>query len=146
MVIFQLIMLYTNQPGDSFVQYIAYAIYAGGIAWTLLAYSRSPEYTGKFGDVFGQGFRCFIVVVLILVIFTAIYTISHPELAEEAAKNYRADLEKAKDKMPAQIDEMVSTAKKQFLTGNIMMAIFGTLIPGAIFTLAGSALVLLRRK
>jgi Protein of unknown function (DUF4199) len=146
MVAATLILIYTKLPTRSPLQYIVYVLYAGGIVWTLLDYSRSAAYTGKFWDIFGQGFRCFIMVSLIMVIFTGIYSSTHPELAEEAGKLYKADLLKDGNKTPAEIDSIVEAAKKQFVTGNIMLSIFGTLMSGAIFTLAGSGLLLIRRK
>lgn len=141
-----LLLIYTNQPANSGLQYIVYVLYAGGIAWTLIEYSRSDSYTGKFGDIFGQGFRCFIIVTLIMVIFTAVFSLTHPEIAEEAAKHYRADLIKEKNKTPAEIETMVESAKKQFTTSNISLAIFGTLITGSLFTAVGAGLLLMRRK
>jgi hypothetical protein len=146
MVAATLIFIYTNLPPRSPVEYIIYILYAGGIVWTLLDYSRSAAYTGKFWDIFGQGFRCFIMVSLIMVILTGIYSSMHPEIAEEAAKMYKTDLLKEGNKTPAEIDLMVQTVKKQFVTVSIMQSIFGTLISGAIFTLAGSGLLLIRRK
>jgi len=146
MVMLSLLLIYTQQPPDSSLQYFSYVLFAGGIAWTLIDYSRSDAYTGKFGDIFGQGFRCFIIIVLVMVIFIAVYTILHPEIAEEAAQLYKADLIKQGNKTPAEIEEIVSTVKKQFLVSNIMPAIFGTLITGAIFTAAGAGLLLIRKK
>jgi MFS family permease len=141
-----LLLIYTKQPADSGLQYIVYVLYAGGIAWTLIDYSRSDTYTGKFGDIFGQGFRCFIIITLIMVIFTAVFSLTHPEIAEEAAKNYKAELIREKNKTPAEIETMVESAKKQFTTSSIWLAVFGTLIMGSIFTAAGGALLLMRRK
>jgi Protein of unknown function (DUF4199) len=146
MLAISLLLIYSKQPAGSGLEYVGYIIYAGGIAWTLIAYSRSETYTAKFGAIFGQGFRCFIIVTLIMVIFTGIYSYMHPEIAEEAAKLYKADLIKDGNKMPAEIETMVTNAKKQFVTGNIMLAIFGTLIMGTIFTAAGAGLLLIRRK
>jgi len=142
-----LLLIYTNQPANSGLQYIVYVLYAGGIAWTLIEYSRLDSYTGKFGDIFGQGFRCFIIVTLIMVIFTAVFSLTHPEIAEEAAKQYKADLIiNEKNKTPAEIEYMVESAKKQFTTSNISLAIFGTLITGSLFTAVGAGLLLMRRK
>jgi len=146
MVLFSLFLINTKQPSDTGLQYINYALLAGGIAWTLLEYGRSPEYTGKFGDAFAQGFRCFIVVVLIMVVFTIVYTLMHPEMAEEAAKYYKEDLIKKGNKTPAEIETLAANAKKQFLTGNVMLTIFGWLITGAVFDAAGSAFLTLRRR
>ncbi len=71
MVITSLILYYSKIPADSGIHYAIYILYAAGIAWTLISYYRSASFTGKFADLFGQGFRCFIVVTLIMVAFTA---------------------------------------------------------------------------
>jgi len=145
MVITSLILYYSYLPVGSKIHYIVYVLYAVGIAWTLISYSRSASFTGKFADLFGNGFRCFIVVVLIMVAFTAIFSMLHPEFAEEAANYYKEQLVKERNKTPDQIDKIVSDAKKQYTTGVVYFTIFGYLITGTIITAAGSAL-LMRRK
>lgn len=139
-------LYYSKTPANAAINYVVYALYAGGIGWALWDYATSASYTGKFGDIFSQGFRCFIIVTLIMVTFTGIFSSMHPEIAEEAATYYRADLVKEGNKTPVEIEEMVTRAKKQFTTGNISMAIFGYLITGALFTAAGTGLLIMRRK
>ncbi|MBI5857102.1 MAG: DUF4199 domain-containing protein [Sphingobacteriales bacterium] len=140
-------LYYSNQPSDSIFQYLMYGIYAAGILWTLIAYRRSAACTGKFGDLFNQGFRCFIVVMIIMVTFTFVFSKMHPEFAEESAKAYKEALlkEKTKDKTPAEIDDEVSSYKNRYTTVLVYGAIFGYLIIGAGVTAAASA-VLMRRK
>ncbi|MGK2862331.1 MAG: DUF4199 family protein, partial [Chitinophagaceae bacterium] len=111
----------------------------------LISYSRSPSFTGKFTDLFGQGFRCFIVVTLIMVSFTAIFSMMHPEFAEDSARYYKEDLLKEGNKLPAEIDEIIARVKKQYTTSLVSLTIFGYLILGTAITAAGSAL-LMRRK
>jgi hypothetical protein len=134
-------------PGSGF-QYLVYAVYAAGIVWTLVDFSRSPAYTGKFGELFGQGFRCFIIVILIMVTFTGIFSAVHSEFAEQDAVNYKNYLveTQSKDKTPAEINEMTATYKTHYTTSLIYTAIFGYLISGAIFTAAGSVVLLLTRR
>jgi hypothetical protein len=141
-----LLLFYTRQPVDSPLQYIVFVLYAGGVAWTLLAYYRSPEYTGKFGDIFGRGFRCFIIITLIMVTFAGIFSYMHPEFAEEDAKLYREYLIKDGNKTPAEIGSMVKDEKENYAVKNMWRVTFGALIPGAIFTAAGAGLLLMRRK
>lgn len=142
-----LAVYYSNLPPDSTVQYLIYAVYAMGIVWTLIAYRRSSAFTGKFGDLFNQGFRCFIVVMIIMVAFTFAFSKMHPEFSEESAKAYKEALlkEKVKDKTPEEIDEEVSRYKNRYTTVLVYGAIFGYLIIGAGVTAAASA-VLTRRK
>ncbi len=129
----------------SSVGYLIYVLYAGGIAWTLIEFAKLYPDRRTFGSLFNQGFRCFIVVTLIMVTFTAIMFSTHPEWAVKAAELYRADLVKEGNKTPEMINEIVETAKKQFTLTNIATAIFGYLITGALMTALGSAF-LIRRK
>jgi len=145
MVIVSLAFYYSKLTVESKLHYAVYILYAIGIVWTLISYSRSAPFTGKFADLFGQGFRCFIVVTLIMVAFTAIFSMQHPEFAEEVANYYKEDLIKEGNKTPSEIEKLVADAKKQYTTGLVSLAIFGYLITGTIITAAGSAL-LMRRK
>jgi hypothetical protein len=88
MIAFSLMAFYFL-PVQSPLHFLVYAIYAIGIIWTLLAYRNSPAYTGKFGDSFNVGFRCFIIATLIMVLYTFIFNKMHPEFAEESAKLYK---------------------------------------------------------
>jgi hypothetical protein len=146
MVATSLLFIYTNRASDTRLQYISYLLYAGGITWTLIDYSRSADYKATFSSIFGQGFRCFIIITLITVIFAGIYSSMHPEIAEEAARLYKIDLLKEGNKTPAEIEELVGNVKKQFVTGNVSLAIFGSLITGAVFTAVGAGLLLMRKK
>ncbi len=146
MLVTTLAIYLTKLPGDSPIQYLVYALYAGGIIWTLIDYSKTEAFRGKFGELFGQGFRCFIVVTLIMVAFVGIFSLMHPEMAEEAAGYYRADLVKQGNTTPADIDKLVARAKNGFTVSNMFMSIFGYLVTGTIFTMAGSAIVLMRRN
>lgn len=137
---------FTNLPADSFIQYLIYAVYGLGIIWTLIAYRKSASFTGKFGDLFNQGFRCFIAVVIIMVAFTFVFSKMHPEFAEESAKAYKEQLVKENKKLPAEIDGEVSRYKNRFTTVLIYGAIFGYLIIGSGVTAAASALLTKRNN
>lgn len=145
MAVISFLVYYMNLPVGSALHYSIYIIFAAGIIWTLISYSRSDSFTGAFANLFGQGFRCFIVAILVMVAFTAIFNLMHPEFAAEAAQYYREDLVKKGDKTPSEIDKLVAQAKKQYTTGIIYLTVFGYLITGAIITAVGSAF-LMRRK
>ncbi len=146
MVVTSMILIAANIAAKSPLQYLVFALYAAGIAWTLLAYSRSGNYTPKFSAIFGQGFRCFIIVTLIIVVFRGIYIYLHPEIAEEGARLYKEDLIRQGDKQLPEIETIVAAAKKQFAAAEISLTIFGTLLSGAAFTVAGAFLLLMRKR
>lgn len=133
----------SSSVGSS-LQYIVYAIYGAGIVWTLLSFRQTPAFTGKFGDSFQQGFRCFVVVTLAMALFYGIFNALHPEFSEQMALNLREQLIKEKAKLPSEIDEAVSTFKKQYTLKLVSGAIFGYLIIGTFITAAMSALLIRR--
>lgn len=147
MIIVASVLYYSSASANTGLQNIAYVIFAGGIFWTLYDYSRSAEYAGKFGDIFLQGFRCFIIVALVMVVYLGIFLKMHPEIAEVSAKAYREYLmEKEKNRTPKEIDELVAKGKSNFTMTMVSGAIFQYLLLGSIFTAAGAGLLIIRRK
>ncbi len=145
MIAIVFITFYANMPADSPFQYLVYALYAVGIVWTIVAYRQSANFTGKFGDTFSQGFRCFIVVTLLMVVFTFIFNKMHPEFGAESARSYKEQLTKDKSQLPADIEANVARYKKGYTMALVYGSIFGYLIIGAGVTAAVSALIT-RRK
>jgi Protein of unknown function (DUF4199) len=145
MVLISLVFFYQFRNEDSLAQYLVYGVYATGIVWTLFTYSKSEAFTGRFADNFQQGFKCFIIVVLIMVVFTFIFQRMHPEFAAEYAEVYRQDLIKKGGKAPGDIQAEVDNALKNFSTLMIFSAIFGYLIIGAVVTAALSAMLIKRK-
>lgn len=148
MLLLTLLFYYGRFVSINVQYFVIYTVYATGILWTLITYSKTPEYTGTFGELFGQGFRCFIIVILIMVAFTWIFSAIHPEFVKTDTAIYERYLKetKIKDKTPGEIMEMVESYKKHYTTSLIYTAILGYLISGAIFTAVGAGLLLMRRK
>ena len=140
-----LVIFYSGKNADARLQYLVYILYALGIAWTILAYRQSPSFKGKFGDSFSQGFKCFIVVTLLMAVFYGVFNYQHPEFAAESAIAYKEQLVNEKQKLPNEIESEVATFKKQYTLRLVSGAIFGYLIIGAGVTAVLSAL-LTRRK
>jgi hypothetical protein len=127
-------------------QYLVYILYGAGVGWTIYAYTRSDAYIGKFGALFNQGFRCFVVVTLIMALFWAIFVFANPNIKEELAAFYRADLEKMKEVLPNEIDEKVKKYRESLVPSIVSFTVFQYLLMGTIFTLAWSVFFILRRK
>lgn len=145
MIALSLLFYYTGQPVESPLQYIIYLVYTAGIVWTIYSYSKSEAYTNKFGDSFLQGFKCFIVVSLMMVMFTIIFNKLHPEFKDQMAKAYSEDMIKKGNSTPAEIAANVEKMKQYYLTMLISGAIFGYLLFGAAVS-ALMSFVFLKRK
>lgn len=120
-----------GKDADPRLQYIVYLLYGLGIFWAIIDFRRDERFTGKFGDNFNQGFRCFIVVTLMMALFYGVFNYMHPEFAEESSQAYREQLISEKQKLPTEIDKEVATFKKQYTLKLVSGAIFGYLIIGA---------------
>lgn len=145
MIGLSLAIFYTGQPFDSPLQYVIYIIYAAGIIWTIYDFSRSEQNTNKFGAFFLQGFKCFIVITLLMVIFTFVFNKMHPEFKEDMAKAYNEELVKKGNSTPAEIADKIGKMKDYYLTMLISGAVFGYLLIGAVIT-ASTSLLFLKRK
>ena len=121
------------------LQYITYFVYIAGIIWTLIGYKQSDAEPKTFKNYFSQGFRCFIVVALMMVVFTWAFLMLNPGLKADMAVQYRADLVKKGNYTAPEIDTMVAKAKEYFTTMLISMTIFGYLLIGSLVTLIGAA-------
>jgi energy-coupling factor transporter transmembrane protein EcfT len=140
-----LLIYSTNKDSGSSLQFMVYGIYGGGIIWTLLGYRRSASFTGKLGDLFSQGFKCFVTVTLCMALFYGIFNYMHPEFAAETAQTYKEQMIKDNQKTPPEIESAVATFKKQYTLKLVSGAIFGYLLIGAAIT-AGLSALLARRK
>lgn len=147
MLALSMYIFYARVPATSKLNWLVFILFGAGILWTVIEYGLFINPSAKFGDLFGQGFRCFIIVTLAMTLFTAAISLSHPEFAEIDAKNYREYLDaEAKDKLPAERDKMAAEYKKHYTSQLIYTSIFGYLVVGSIVTAAGSAILLLRKK
>ena len=142
------ILLYLNKVNESSgVQFIGYLIYGAGIVWTLVAFNQKAGGIVKFGELFNQGFRCFVVVTLLMAIFTFAFYKTNNELLDQKAALTRQELLKTeKNRTPKEIDEMIENGKKNFAVFATSGAIFQYLFIGAIVTMATSGLLFLRNK
>jgi hypothetical protein len=138
---------YYGLPANSPLNYLVFAVYAIGIIWTLTAYKNSPAFSGKFGDSFNNGFKCFIVATLLMVLFTFTFNKIHPEFAKESARLYKEQQLAIKNnsKTPDEIDAEAIRYKNGYTMAVVYGSIFGYLIIGAAVTALGS-LIITRRK
>lgn len=143
-LVFLLVFRYSNNQGSN-LQYLVYALYGAGIVWTLFSYRYNSAFTGRFSDAFQQGFRCFVVVTLSMALFYWVFNKMHPEFVEQTALTLKEQLIAEKSKLPPEIEDAVSTFKKQYTLKLVSGAIFGYLIIGAGITGAVSAIIT-RRK
>lgn len=144
------VILYTfyYAPKNNFLPKIVFALYAAGIFWAIIDYSRTPAYQGKFGELFGQGFRCFIIVALFMAIFNFAFISANPEFKERDGETYRKFLTEQKDRSRTndEIEKEVQRYKKTYIAQNLSFTTFSYLVQGVMYSAAGAGLILLIRR
>lgn len=146
MIAMSFVIYHTKGGFDNKLQYVTYSLYLLGVVWTLYDFSKQAGTDTKFGTYFSAGFKCFIVVTLLMVLFTAVFLIMHPEMKEQMAVNVKESLVKQGNKTPREIEETIAMAKKSFMPALLMAAVFSYLVIGALVTAVTSAVFMQKKK
>ncbi|MBL0146361.1 MAG: hypothetical protein IPP48_11985 [Chitinophagaceae bacterium] len=78
------------------------------------------------------------VVTLLMVLFTIVFILLHPELKDGMVALMQKDLASSKDLVQSDIDTRIAAAKKMFLPAYIMGAVFSYLVIGALVSVIGA--------
>ena len=146
MVLVSVAIFYSKGSFESNLQYITYALYIFGIVWTLRSYYKNNAEPKSFKNYFSQGFKFFIVVCFLMVIFTYAFTKMHPELKEAMAVKYRAELVEKGNYTPVEINNMVQKATDFFTVMLTSLAIFWYLVMGSMVTVITTLFFLKRDR
>jgi Protein of unknown function (DUF4199) len=123
-----LIMFYVlKMPEAGTSKYVTYCLYIAGIIIGLKSYKQTNNTEKTFKAFFSEGFKVFVVAVLIMAIFTFVYYKLNPQIIE----NYVVEVNKANSLDPNK------TANEVIANGNKLKNIF---IP---FTIAMNTLLYL---
>jgi hypothetical protein len=120
-------------------QYIIYAVYTAGIVWTLLDYRKNGDAVQTFKAHFNEGFKCFIVVTLLMVAYTYTFFTVNTSYRDAMANIMRQELTKQGNATPAEIDGHIAVMKRNFTLLYTAGSVFFYLFIGALVTLVASA-------
>ncbi len=146
MILISIAIFFIKSNFDNSLQYITYTVYVAGILWTLFTFKKQTENTATFKQYFSEGFKCFIVVTLLMVMFTLIFLLMHPEMKEQMATIMRTEISKLKDVTPLDIENRVATAKKAFIPSILIGAVFGYLAIGALISVIAAGFLSSQKK
>jgi len=141
MIILSLIFFYgLKQPIDSPYQDILYAVYAIGILWSMIDFSRTTT-TTKFNEYFAEGFKTFIMVTFLMVIYTLTIYLCNPQIKEaKLALNNQMLLQEG-NYTPAEIAANAEKLKSIFIPMTLAVYTFIYLVLGALLTAISSAVI-----
>ena len=141
-----LIIYFYFKSFDNSLQYVVYITYSVGLLWTLFTFSRTQAPDTGFGKYFTEGFKCFIVVTLLMVLFTYVFLKMQPDLKEQMAINYKAEMQKNVNMTPDEVLKNTVQMKKYFEVMLTSMAMFSYLLIGAFITAITAAVLMVKKK
>ena len=124
-------------------QLLIYGLYALS-TWFLLFFSRIQGQA--FKDFFQIGFRHFMLVTLLMALFTYFFIQQHPNLVLESVNQLRVTLQNSNNRTPAEIEKDVKLFIEGYATAMVSRTIFGYLVTGSLVTAISSFLLTLQKK
>jgi cbb3-type cytochrome oxidase subunit 3 len=119
-------------------QYVIFCVYIAGIGWSLLSYKRSSAEDKTFKNYFSTGFKTFIVVTLLMVLYTFIFFMFNTAYRDAGIAENNAMLLKEGNHTPAEIESNAKQLRQIFMPVMVGIATFKYLILGAMVTAIAS--------
>jgi cobalamin synthase len=143
MVVIFLLMFYSfHQPENGKVQYACYGIYTAAIILALIRFkSSSSPVERSFKDYFSEGFKAFVVMVLIMAVFTFIFYKLNPQIIDNHLAEVNKYNEQDTNKTPAELADNTKQLKNIFIPMTVGITTVMYLIIGALVTLVGAGLL-----
>lgn len=140
LIVFGLVLYFTDQYMNKSLGYIQYAIILAGIIWGCTTYSNQLNNNVTFGNLFAHGFKITAVFTVILVVYTVLsLKVLFPEMTDKILEQTTSELEK-QNMSEEQIDQAMSITKKFFVPFAIGGVLVGYMFIGAISSLLGAAI------
>jgi hypothetical protein len=128
------------------LMFATYIAYIAGVMWALLSFSLTAGNDGKFMTLFSEGFKCFVIVTLLMVIFWWVYLKLNPQEIEQGIEAGKKLMQQQDNYTPAEIDAQAIENRKHALTVLISLNVLKYLILGTSITIFGTLLISKRKK
>ena len=139
MVAASLILFYVfHFPENGKNQYIIYAIYTVGIITALILFNKNTGDESAFKNYFSEGFKVFVVVTLVMAVFTFIFYKMNPQILENALVEINTYNAKDVDKTPAEVTANAEKLRGIFIPMMIATTTVKNLVLGALITIVAA--------
>jgi len=142
MVAVALLLFYVFKlPAAGEAQYAVWGLYTAGIIWALVSYKSSAPADASFKNYFSEGFKCFVVAALIMVVYTFIFYKMNPQILEDAIRENNALILKEGNHIGPEIKENADKFRSIFIPAMMMTNTIIYLILGALVSVVGAGLL-----
>lgn len=139
MVVYSLVLYFTNVSMTSWLNYVVLAIFLVGVLLFCVAYGKRKDHEVTFGNVFKAGFRMVALTTLVMLAWAIIAILVFPEMKEKSLEATQQQL--VKQKMSAEkIEETMTMTRDKYTLLTVMVVMFSNLFYGVVFSLIGAAI------
>ena len=139
MIAASLILFYLlHFPENGKNQYFIYGLYTAGIIAALLLYNKNKTEENSFKNYFSEGFKVFVVVTLIMAVFTFIFYKMNPQILENALVEINTFNAKDADKTPAEVTANAEKLRGIFIPMMIATTTVKNMVLGALITIVAA--------
>ena len=139
MIVLTLFFFYVlKMPVNQKEQYVIFSVYIAGIIWSLLTYKQTATENKTFKNYFSTGFKTFIVVTLLMVLYTFIFYKFNTAYRDAGIAENNTMLLKEGNHTPAEIESNANQLKQIFMPVMVGITTFKYLILGSLVTAIAS--------
>lgn len=137
-------LLVLKFPVEHNFQLVVYSWLIAGIVWAIIRVKQTNPAEATFKALFQTGFRVFMIVSLLMALFTGIYFSQQPSFRDQKIAENTELLKQAGNHTPTEIAQNEARLRDMFLPLMISGAIFRYLIVGALVSVVAAGF--LQRK
>lgn len=147
MIAVQLVAFYVlKMPDNGSHQYLVMAIFCAGVAYAVYLYGKeAPAGTG-LGSYFQAGFKAFIPIILLMVVFTFIFYKLNPQILEQSISENNKLILEEQNRTGAEIKNNEANLRRIFMPMMLSATMFKYLILGALTSLIGAGFFMSVKK
>lgn len=135
-----------HKPVQNQYQYLIFTTYTLGIIWSVFTFSRTVVAGTKFKEYFAEGFKTFIVVTLLMVIYTIVFYKLNPQLIEnEIALNNQLAIKEG-NHTPMEIEANAKQMRSIFITMTTAIVTIMYLFLGALISAVTTGVIMQMKK
>lgn len=138
-VVLSAVVYVANLQQASWIQWVLYAVFLGGLIMNANAFSKANGGAVSFGQLFSSGFKATAIIVLLVVVWVVLSVYIFPDMKEKALELARQQMEKDGKLDEEMMDKALAISRNNFTTFLVMGSLFGYLVMGCIFSLIAAA-------
>ncbi|MEJ7610841.1 MAG: DUF4199 domain-containing protein [Ferruginibacter sp.] len=144
--VFLLLFYSFHFPERGTIIYVCYSIYIAGIIFSLVSFKNYGIGEKTFKDYFSQGFKTFVIVVLMMAVFAFIFYKMNPQILENTLAEINKVNSTDTNKTAGEVTENANRIRNIFIPMTVAINTVMYLIMGALVSVIGAGLLSQKRN